>query len=153
MSDKTLRNKVIRLAHQNPELRKDLLPLLKEARLHDKALALRTENSRAGKEYGLYFVAGFKSNRSDSDGAITYEYDTAIQNGNFKEVIYIDVTTFESEDELMFSVQAKYGKGTWDYYSEKDLMRNLPNILANLKKQLGGSRKASATNTAKKKLP
>jgi len=31
MSDKNLRNKIIRLAHQNPELREDLLPLLKKA--------------------------------------------------------------------------------------------------------------------------
>lgn len=31
MSD--LRKSIIRLAHENPELRKDLLPLLKEARL------------------------------------------------------------------------------------------------------------------------
>ena len=31
MSDKNLRNKIIRLAHDQPELRKDLLPLLKEA--------------------------------------------------------------------------------------------------------------------------
>jgi hypothetical protein len=31
MSDKNLRKKLIRLAHTNPELRKDLLPLLKEA--------------------------------------------------------------------------------------------------------------------------
>lgn len=30
MSDKNLRNKLIRLAHQNPELRKDILPLLTE---------------------------------------------------------------------------------------------------------------------------
>lgn len=144
MSDNNLRNKVIRLAHQKPELRKDLLPLLKEARLHDKALALRIQNSKAGKAYGLYFAAGFKSNRADSDGAITYEYETNIQNGNTKEVIYIDVTKWDSDDES-YSVQAKYGKGTWDYYSEKDLHRNLPSILANLEKQLGGSRKASST--------
>jgi len=136
-SEDSLRAKVIRLAHQNPELRKDLLPLLKEARVHDKALALRIQNSRAGKAFGLYFAAGFKSNRADSDGAITYEFETSIKNGNVKEVIYIDVTTFESEDDPMFSVQAKYGKGTWDYYSEKDFLRNLPNVLANLKKQLG----------------
>lgn len=31
MSDKTLRNKIIRLAHAQPKLRKDLLPLLKTA--------------------------------------------------------------------------------------------------------------------------
>ena len=131
-SQGSLRAKVIRLAHQNPTLRKDLLPLLKEARLHDKALALRIQNSRAGKAFGLYFEAGFKSNRADSDGAITYEYAT-----NFNEKIYIDVTTFDSDDDPMFSVQAKYGRGTWDYYSEKDLMKNLPSVLANLKKQLG----------------
>lgn len=35
MSDKKLRNKLIRLAHSNPELRGDLLPLLKEAGLSD----------------------------------------------------------------------------------------------------------------------
>jgi len=130
MSDKNLRNKIIRLAHQNPELRKDLLPLLKEARLHDKALAIRIERSKAGRAYGFLFADGFKSNRPDSDGAITYEFETNIQKGNHKEVIYIDVTTFESEDEPMFSVQAKYGRGTWDYYSEKDLLRNLPSILS-----------------------
>jgi hypothetical protein len=135
-SGDSLRNKVIRLAHSNPELRKDLLPLLKEARLHDKALALRIQNSKAGKAYGLYFAAGFKSNRADSDGAITYEFETNIQNGNFKEVIYIDVTKWDSGDE-MYSVQAKYGKGTWDHRSEKDLLKNLPSILANLEKQLG----------------
>lgn len=31
MSDRALRNKLIRLAHQNPALRADLLPLLKQA--------------------------------------------------------------------------------------------------------------------------
>ena len=31
MSDENLRNKLIRLAHKKPELRKDLLPLLKES--------------------------------------------------------------------------------------------------------------------------
>ena len=30
MSDKNLRNKLIRLAHSNPELRKDLLPLIEK---------------------------------------------------------------------------------------------------------------------------
>ena len=30
MSDKTLRNAAIRLAHQNPELRKELMPLLQK---------------------------------------------------------------------------------------------------------------------------
>lgn len=33
MSDKELRNKIIRLAHTKPELRKDLLPLLKEVKV------------------------------------------------------------------------------------------------------------------------
>ena len=135
MSEKTLRAKVIRLAHQNPALRKDLLPLLKEARLYDKALALRIQNSKAGKAYGLRFVDGFKSNRADSDEAITYEFVTAIQNGNFKETLYIDVTKWDDDDE-MYSIQAKYGRGTWDYYSEKDFFTMLPNILAHLEKQL-----------------
>ena len=36
----SLRNKVIRLAHENPELRKDLLPLLKEAKGQPMAFAL-----------------------------------------------------------------------------------------------------------------
>lgn len=139
-SQDSLRAKVIRLAHQNPELRKDLLPLLKEARLHDKALALRIQNSTAGKAFGLYFIDAFKSNRPDSDGAITYVYRTNIVREYvgqvYKEEIYIDVTKWDSDDE-MYSVQAKHGKGTWDYYSEKDFLRALPNVLANLKKQLG----------------
>tara|TARA_B100000925_G_scaffold251821_1_gene203617 strand:- start:925 stop:1488 length:564 start_codon:yes stop_codon:yes gene_type:complete len=35
MSDKNLRDKLIRLAHKNPELRKDLLPLLSEKKAND----------------------------------------------------------------------------------------------------------------------
>ena len=36
MSDKSLRNKIIRLAHANPELRKDLLPLLNNKKANQK---------------------------------------------------------------------------------------------------------------------
>ena len=39
---KDLRSKVIRLAHSNPELRKDLLPLLRQASHSDKNKVLRT---------------------------------------------------------------------------------------------------------------
>lgn len=65
MSAKTLRNKIIRLAHQNPSIRKDLLPLLKEARLHDKLGGSRkassTEQLLKAKEvsikgHGIYVV-------------------------------------------------------------------------------------------------
>lgn len=35
MSDNNLRNKLIRIAHANPELRKDLLPLIQKKALDD----------------------------------------------------------------------------------------------------------------------
>lgn len=56
MSENNLRAKVIRLAHQNPSLRKDLLPLLKEASATTEELLKAKEVSIKG--HGIYVVVG-----------------------------------------------------------------------------------------------
>lgn len=84
MSDHELRSKVIRLAHAKPQLRKDLLPVLKEGafraprpKLGWKALARDPElNEKAAwnKPFGLLYDTG--QGASDLiyvDGANTYE--------------------------------------------------------------------------------
>ena len=45
-----LRNKIIRLAHENPELRKELLPLLKEAGAHRKTSTKTASAQRVVRE-------------------------------------------------------------------------------------------------------
>lgn len=134
MSDKKLRNNLIRLAHSKPELRKHLLPLLKKAKDvkdYDKAFLTRIENSKVGRAYELRF-ANATEGEIDGDATIGYEFVTNITTyTGRKESIYVDVIKWDDGAE-MYSVTAKVGKGIWDYYSEKDLLKNLPNILKQL---------------------
>lgn len=60
MSDKKLRNKLIRLAHANPELRADLLPLLKEAGCEKLPEGPMRDNCEKKKEEGKSKEAGGK---------------------------------------------------------------------------------------------
>ena len=46
MSDKNLRNKIIRLANENPELREYLLPLLTEKKAKEEFYVVENENDQ-----------------------------------------------------------------------------------------------------------
>ena len=73
MSDKSLRNKIIRLAHANPELRKDLLPLLNNKKANQKFVG------ETYQERGVRVVKTYKG--FDADDLLeymsrTYKVDT-----------------------------------------------------------------------------
>lgn len=153
-----LRNKIIRLAHSKPELRKHLLPLLKEksmklasskhwnvvwVRNYDKSLADRIKKSSAGKEYALEFEGVFESTRKDapsydkqtqrSKETLTYAYKTNMEFApKMWEYLLIDVTKEER-----YSVQVQHESGTWTYDSEGALLGNLSKILEKIKYKHG----------------
>lgn len=61
----SLRNKIIRLAHENPNLRKDLLPLLtKKASIHTPEELANADTIHI-KGYGFFTVVGV--NRKEQD--------------------------------------------------------------------------------------
>lgn len=75
-----LRNKLIRLAHENPEIRKDLLPLLKEATVFDigrNGGALINNISPKGFEYSFYHSFSPLGVFSEGSGDIQNIYATA----------------------------------------------------------------------------
>ena len=58
MSDKDLRNEVIRLAHSNPKLREHLLPLLKESATKSQSFSLmQSYRSMYGDSTANYYKA------------------------------------------------------------------------------------------------
>ena len=145
MSDKHLRNKIIRLAHQKPELRKHLLPLVTKklasskywnvvwVKNYDKSLADRIKNSSAGKEYGFKFEGAYKSEKT-----LTYVYKTNMEFApNMWEYTLIDVTKWDDDHphwagEEEYSVQFQHEDGTWTYDSESALLGSLSKILSRI---------------------
>ncbi len=54
MSDTNLRAQLIRLAHEHPEFRKDILPLVKEAAAKPDLAEMRDPFHELGMGYKLY---------------------------------------------------------------------------------------------------
>jgi hypothetical protein len=114
-----LRNKLIRLAHAKPELRKDLLPLLKKSYGKD-TLSIMIE--RAGKKWGIKLEY-----TQHAENYLEYSF-----RGDFQKMNGIMVSQ-------TFQIHAWYGEEEYDvvasrrtmasFKSDRQLYRNIHNVL------------------------
>tara|TARA_R110002153_G_scaffold103539_2_gene240774 strand:- start:898 stop:1281 length:384 start_codon:yes stop_codon:yes gene_type:complete len=83
MSDKSLRNKVIRLAHSKPELRSQLLPLLTKKGAGNEASELKNIFKQLQRQFGSaqrWDQAGFEAQYMIiSDGKLRVTYTTGLR--------------------------------------------------------------------------
>lgn len=71
----TLRNKLIRLAHEKPELREDILPLLKEAKAPSKEIKRLSELGEEVQDIG-YEIGSIAQDLEDA-GLTSADLDNA----------------------------------------------------------------------------
>ena len=120
MSDKNLRNKLIRLAYQKPELRGDILPLLKTAS-YDEVYKAAKAFAKKCDEGG-----GFSDNSDKKKGIVFIEWDAGVKEA--KEI-------FNKKDEPQ---DYKDAEGDFKQYSKqttKDMGKALSKYKNVIKKQ------------------
>ena len=154
MSD--LRNRIIRLAHSNPSLRKDLLPLLKEGNHQKNSFDVRMSkdeklfvqkilNSKAGMAFGLSFKS-FSVNYGKFDDDLrkrTYKFETNYDHTHqydwgsnaVKEHLFVVVGIDKRRGQIKeeYYVQTEEAELEETYKSEKSFLSKLPRFLANSK--------------------
>lgn len=143
----SLRNKLIRLAYQKPELRKDLLPLIKtsfDVRMSGEEKLLVQKIIKAGKTFGLSFKSfAINYGKFDDDFRMrTYKFETNYDHTHqyewgphtAKEHLYVEVGIDKKRGKTEYFVKTEEAELEETYKSEKEFLSNLPRFLATSKK-------------------
>ena len=116
----TLRNKIIRLAHSKPELRKHLLPILKEAKGDTLSRSIEDEGSKWGVKLSF---------RYNNGEYVEYRFRADFQKKNgimISETFQINAWYAEDEFEVL---KGWDGRKVKSFRSERKLYRNISDVL------------------------
>ena len=116
-----LRNKVIRLAHSKPELRKHLLPILKEAKADTLSRSIEDE----GSKWGVKLFSSYNNGEY-----VEYQFRGEFQKKSgimISETFQINAWYTEDEFEVF-----KGGRKITSFRSERQLYRNIYDVLSKI---------------------